>query len=94
MVSHLPNGLTLVVQPEDVSDTVRCSGISATGPKCRRPRGQEGISNLLGELLTYGSQNLDRLSLPARPGCHRRRVANAGTGLRRGDPEQWLRPLG
>ena len=62
VVSHLPNGLTLVVQPEDVSDTVTVFGHIRNRPEVQAPPGQEGISNLLGELLTYGSQRLDRLS--------------------------------
>ena len=62
VVSHLPNGLTLVVQPEDVSDTVTVFGHIRNRPEVQAPHGQEGVSNLLGELLTYGSQKLDRLS--------------------------------
>ncbi len=62
VVSHLPNGLTLVVQPEDVSDTVTVFGHIRNRPEVQAPQGQEGISNLLGELLNYGSQHLDRLS--------------------------------
>ncbi|MEJ0008986.1 MAG: pitrilysin family protein [Steroidobacteraceae bacterium] len=62
VVSHLPNGLTLVVQPEDVSDTVSVFGHIRNRPEVQAPHGQEGIANLLGELLTYGSQHLDRLA--------------------------------
>jgi zinc protease len=62
MVSHLPNGITLVVQPEDVSDTVSVLGHIRSRPEVQAPHGQEGISNLLGELLSYGSQTLDRLA--------------------------------
>ena len=62
VVSHLPNGLTLVVQPEDVSDTVSVFGHIRNRPEVQAPPGQEGIANLLGELLTYGSQHLDRLA--------------------------------
>ncbi len=62
VVSHLPNGLTLMVQPEDVSDTVTVFGHIRNRPEVQAPKGQEGVSNLLGELLTYGSQHLDRLS--------------------------------
>jgi zinc protease len=62
VVSHLPNGLTLVVQPEDVSDTVTVVGHIRNRPEVQAPQGQEGISNLLGELLEYGSQHLDRLA--------------------------------
>jgi zinc protease len=62
VVSHLPNGITLVVQPEDVSDTVSVLGHIRSRPEVQAPHGQEGISNLLGELLSYGSQTLDRLA--------------------------------
>jgi zinc protease len=62
VVSHLPNGLTLVVQPEDVSDTVSIFGHIRNRPEIQAPHGQEGVSNLLGELLSYGSQHLDRLA--------------------------------
>ncbi len=62
VVSHLANGLTLVVQPEDVSDTVSIFGHIHNRPEVQAPPGQEGITNLLGELLNYGSQNLDRLA--------------------------------
>jgi zinc protease len=62
VVSHLANGLTLVVQPEDVSDTVSVIGHIRNRPEVQAPNGQEGISNLLGELLSYGSQHLDRLA--------------------------------
>jgi zinc protease len=62
VVSHLPNGLTLVVQPEDVSDTVSVFGHIRNRPEVQAPHGQEGITNLLGELLSYGSQHLDRLA--------------------------------
>jgi len=62
VVSHLPNGITVVVQPEDVSDTVSVFGHIRSRPEVQAPAGQEGISNLLGELLSYGSQDLDRLA--------------------------------
>jgi zinc protease len=62
VISHLPNGLTLVVQPEDVSDTISVYGHIRNRPEVEAPHGQEGISNVLGELLTYGSQHLDRLA--------------------------------
>ena len=62
VVTHLPNGLTLVVQSEDVSDTVTVFGHIRNRPEVQAPHGQEGVSNLLGELLTYGSQRLDRLA--------------------------------
>ena len=62
VVSHLPNGLTLVVQPEDVSDTVSVFGHIRSRPEVQAPKGEEGVADLLRELLTYGSQHLDRLA--------------------------------
>ena len=62
VVSHLANGLTLVVQPEDVSDTVSVFGHIRNRPEIQAPPGQEGIASLLGELLNYGTQHLDRLA--------------------------------
>ena len=46
VVSHLPNGITLVVQPEDVSDTVSVFGHIRNRPEVQAPAGQEGISSL------------------------------------------------
>jgi zinc protease len=62
VVTHLPNGITLVVQPEDVSDTVSVLGHIRNRPEVQAPHGEEGITNLLDELLSYGSQRLDRLA--------------------------------
>jgi len=62
VVSRLPNGLTLVVQPEDVSDTISVFGHIRNRAELQEPQGQEGISGLLGELLSYGSEHLDRLA--------------------------------
>ena len=62
VISHLPNGLTLVVQTEDVSDTVSVYGHIRNRPEVQSPHGQDGIASVLGELLSYGSQHLDRLA--------------------------------
>jgi zinc protease len=61
-VSTLPNGLTLIVQPEDVSDTVTIYGHIKTRPELLVPQGKEGLSQVLGELFDYGSQTLDRIA--------------------------------
>jgi zinc protease len=61
VVSTLPNGLTLIVQPEDVSDTVSVYGHIRNRPGTEEPVGQEGVSQLLERLLPYGSEHLDRL---------------------------------
>ncbi|HTV51738.1 MAG TPA: pitrilysin family protein, partial [Steroidobacteraceae bacterium] len=62
VVSHLPNGLTLIVQPEDVSDTVSVFGHVRNRAETETPRGREGVAQLLEQLLSYGSQRLDRLA--------------------------------
>ncbi len=62
LVSKLPNGLTLIVQTEDVSDTVSVFGHIRNRPEVQEPRGQEGVAPLLERLLAYGSERLDRLA--------------------------------
>ncbi|HTC16172.1 MAG TPA: pitrilysin family protein [Steroidobacteraceae bacterium] len=61
-VSTLPNGVALIVQPEDVSDTVGVYGHIRNRPEMQERKGQEGISQLLSQLLTYGSAHLDRVA--------------------------------
>jgi zinc protease len=62
IVSRLANGLTLIVQPEDVSDTVSVYGHIRNRAEIQEPRGQEGVAALLDRLLTYGSERLDRVA--------------------------------
>jgi len=62
IVTRLPNGLTLIVQPEDVSDTVSVFGHIRNRPQTEEPSGQEGVAPLLDELLSYGTEHLDRLA--------------------------------
>ncbi|MBV9345470.1 MAG: insulinase family protein, partial [Gammaproteobacteria bacterium] len=62
IVSTLPNGLTLIVQTEDVSDTVSVYGHIRSRAEMQEPAGQEGIFGVLSQLLTYGSERLDRLA--------------------------------
>ena len=62
VVSVLPNGLTLIVQPEDVSDTVSVYGHIRNRPGTEEPAGEEGVSQVLERLLPYGSEHLDRLA--------------------------------
>ena len=62
IVSKLPNGLTLIVQPEDVSDTVSVYGHIRNRPETEEPQGQDGVAALLDRLLTHGSEQLDRVA--------------------------------
>jgi zinc protease len=61
-VSVLDNGVTLIVQPEDVSDTVSIYGHVSNRPELQVPKGKEGLSELLTQLFPYGSQRLDRIA--------------------------------
>jgi zinc protease len=62
VVSTLPNGLTLIVQPEDVSDSVSVYGHIRNRPETEELAGQEGVSQVLERLLPYGSERLDRVA--------------------------------
>lgn len=61
VVSVLPNGLTLIVQTEDVSDTISVYGHIRNRPETQEPPGREGINQVLDALLSYGSEKLDRV---------------------------------
>lgn len=61
-VSHLANGITLIVQPETVSDTISVYGHVEVRPELEVPKGQEGLSRVLDQLFSYGSERLDRIA--------------------------------
>lgn len=65
VVSTLPNGLTLMVQPENVSDSVMIYGHIKNRSELEVPTGKEGMSQVIGELFDYGTQKLDRLAFQA-----------------------------
>ena len=65
VVSRLPNGITLLVQPEDISNTVSVYGHVNSRPELQVPAGKEGLSEIVEELFSYGTQRLDRLALQA-----------------------------
>ena len=62
VVSTLPNGITLIVQSEDVSDTISVYGHIRNRPEVQAPPGKDGVAQLLEQLFTYGSTSLDRLA--------------------------------
>ncbi|MEI9929085.1 MAG: pitrilysin family protein [Rhizomicrobium sp.] len=62
VVSRLPNGITLIVQPEDVSDTVSLYGHVRNRAETETPPGKDGVALLLDQLFSYGSENLDRIA--------------------------------
>ncbi len=61
VVTRLPNGLTLIVQTEDVSNTVSVYGHIRNRPDLEEPRGEAGVDDLLGRMFMFGSQHLHRL---------------------------------
>ncbi|HSQ03911.1 MAG TPA: insulinase family protein, partial [Burkholderiales bacterium] len=63
VVSRLPNGITLIVQPESVSDTITVYGHIKNRPELQVPKGKEGLSNVIEDLFPYGTQQLDRVAL-------------------------------
>ena len=58
----LPNGIRLIVKQDAVSPTVTVMGVVKHDSDLEAPAGQEGISDLLESLFTYGTQTLDRLA--------------------------------
>jgi zinc protease len=62
VVSTLANGITLIVQPENVSDTVSVFGHVRNRPETETPPGKEGVAQILERLFSYGSESLDRLA--------------------------------
>jgi zinc protease len=61
IVSTLPNGLRLIVQPESVSNTISLYGRIKSNPDVEAPRGQEGVDEVLDGLFSFGTTHLDRL---------------------------------
>ena len=58
----MSNGIRLIVQPTDVSDTVCVYGRIRNQPKVQESPGQEGVAEVLDGLFEYGSTHLDRLA--------------------------------
>jgi zinc protease len=62
VVSTLSNGITLIVQPETVSDTVTVFGHIRNRPETEMPKGKEGVAEVLHQLFSYGTETLDRVA--------------------------------
>ena len=58
----LENGIKLIVQPENVSDTVAVYGRIKSDADLETPKGQDGVDGVLGQLFSYGSTTLDRVA--------------------------------
>jgi zinc protease len=62
VVTNLPNGLKLIIQPESVSDTVCVYGRVKNKPKVEMPKGQDGVDQALDHLFSFGTKSLNRLA--------------------------------
>jgi zinc protease len=62
VVTNLPNGLKLIVQPESISDTICVYGRVKSNAKVETAVGKDGADDLLSELFSYGTKTLDRLA--------------------------------
>jgi len=62
VVSTLPNGLRLIVQPETISNSVTVIGHIKSNSDLEAPKGQEGVGSVLNDLFPYGTETLDRIA--------------------------------
>jgi zinc protease len=58
----LPNGLRLIVKTDLTSPTISVVGSVKHNSDLQTPSGQEGVSDILDELFSYGTKSLDRLA--------------------------------
>ncbi|WP_297918657.1 pitrilysin family protein [Metallibacterium sp.] len=58
----LRNGLRLIVQPENISDTITVLGSVRTQPDLQQPKGQDGVGEVLSGLFNFGTTTLGRLA--------------------------------
>ena len=61
-VATLPNGLRLIVQPETVSDTISVFGHIENNSVLESSKGKEGVSEVLDEMLSNGTESLSRIA--------------------------------
>lgn len=60
--TKLANGITLIVQPETISDSVFLYGVVKTNAALQEPAGKEGVSSVLGTMFAFGTRTQDRLA--------------------------------
>jgi zinc protease len=58
----LPNGIRLIVKTDTTSPTISLVGAIRHNSDLQTPPGEEGVSDLLEGLFSYGTQTLDRLA--------------------------------
>jgi zinc protease len=62
VVSTLPNGLRLIVQPETISNAVTVAGHIKNNSDLEAPEHQKGVGRVLSGLFPYGTTTLDRIA--------------------------------
>ncbi len=65
VVTQLPNGLRLIVQPENSSHSVTVSGEIRNDPQVQEPADQEGVDEVTEALLPYGTTTYGRVAYQA-----------------------------
>ena len=65
VVSRLANGITLVVQPADVSDTISLYGHVRNRPEMQVPKGRDGLAQVLDNMFDYGTERRGRKAFQA-----------------------------
>ncbi len=58
----LPNGLRLIVRTEKITPTISIVGSVRQDPQMETDPGKDGVSSVLENLFSYGTNNLDRLA--------------------------------
>jgi zinc protease len=58
--TKLANGITLIVQPESISNSVYVFGGVRTNAALQEPAGKEGVATVLATLFEFGTQTRDR----------------------------------
>ena len=64
-VSVLPNGLTLIVQPEYVSNAVSVYGHIKNRQQTEAPADKQGVGGILDQLFNFGTKSMNRLQFQA-----------------------------
>ncbi len=58
--TRLANGITLIVRPAQISDTVLAYGLVHSNAVLEEPAGKEGVANILNAMFAYGTLMRDR----------------------------------
>ncbi|MGH9325116.1 MAG: M16 family metallopeptidase [Terriglobia bacterium] len=61
VVTMLPNGIKLIVQPVSISNTVSVYGRIKSNADLETPKGEDGANSLLSQLFSYGTTTLNRM---------------------------------